>query len=748
MRYAPEVYSVVSSLKVRSDENPLGGSKLDEILFAQPAKDLQDEMQVFRSRSMAARVVRSLGMEVEYYNKGKIRSSLIYPGDCPFKLNIIKLTDSSLGFLIPVVFVNDQTFKINQEEVSLHFGQVFENSWGSFTLTRTNASPDQYASNEFTIKYDPVEVRAKELVSALSLSQSGESNNILSLNFSTPNSKVGEMILNQWMNEYQQAGLEDKRMVAIKALDFIDQQLDTVKVELGGVEKNLQIFREQSSVYNPEQQSENYFKSLSDFETETIKVEAKLENVKYLSRYIADGKSPNRQVGAVLGIDEPSLAEQIRLFNNYQLERETLLKTTTPSNPTVQSLDGAIQKLRSDILTNLRNIQGAYEAALRGLSEKRAMRGKEISQMPGKERKLLDIARRQKILEELYSFLLQRKLETSISSASTISSVKVIEPAESSSGPVEPNRRKIFLLAFVLGAALPLAVIFLFEYFNDKVVERSEIQNSTSAPIVGEVGHSDVSQALVVNNTSRKFIAEQFRILRSNVQYVLPRKEKFSVLITSSSSGEGKSFISVNVGAVMALSRKKTVVLEFDIRKPRIMSSLNLGSKPGITNYLIGKASMQDLLVPVPGFDNFFVIPCGPIPPNPSELLLDSKIDDLFAWLKTEFDVVVIDSAPIGLVSDAISLGAHADISLYIIRHNYTFKKQLRLLNEMYETKRLPQLCIVVNDIKMDGGYGNYYGYGSYSVGYGYSYGGEYFEERKSPTLMERLSKIFIRHRK
>ena len=249
----------------------------------------------------------------------------------------------------------------------------------------------------------------------------------------------------------------------------------------------------------------------------------------------------------------------------------------------------------------------------------------------------------------------------------------------------------------------------------------------------------------MVSRNSRRFIAEQFRIIRTNLQYVLPKQEKIVLLVTSSTSGEGKSFISANIGAVMALTGRKTAILEFDIRKPKIMSSLNLPRKTGITNYIIGKATFEDLPVPVPGVENLYVIPCGPVPPNPAELLLDERLGELMEKLKQEYDVVIIDTAPVGLVSDAVMLGKYADASLYIVRHNYTFKKQLQLLNEIYVNHRLPKISLIINDIKTGGGYGRYYGYGGYGYN-GYGYGNEYFEEGNgSPNLKKKVTGFFKR---
>ena len=237
-------------------------------------------------------------------------------------------------------------------------------------------------------------------------------------------------------------------------------------------------------------------------------------------------------------------------------------------------------------------------------------------------------------------------------------------------------------------------------------------------------------------------VAEQFRIIRSNLQYVLSKTERPVILVTSSFSGEGKSFISINMGAVMALTGKKTVILEFDIRKPKVLAGLNMGKYPGITNYLVGKAELKNLIIPVPDQENLFVLPCGPIPPNPAELLLDSKVEEMFGWLRLHFDVIIIDTAPIGMVSDAMTLGKFADCTLYLVRQGYTFKKQAGLIDDLYQEGKLPSVSIVINDVKLKAGYG-YYGYGRYGYGYGYGNNGYYEEEREPKGMLDKVVGLF-----
>ncbi|HVT84662.1 MAG TPA: CpsD/CapB family tyrosine-protein kinase, partial [Chitinophagaceae bacterium] len=288
----------------------------------------------------------------------------------------------------------------------------------------------------------------------------------------------------------------------------------------------------------------------------------------------------------------------------------------------------------------------------------------------------------------------------------------------------------------------PVLFIFLNEILNDKITTRYDIERITPTPILGEVGHSFADNSLVVNKTTRSMVAEQFRIIRSNLQFVLGKTETPVIMVTSSFSGEGKSFACTNLGAVMALTGKKTVILEFDIRKPKILSGLKMPKRPGITNYLVQKADLNDLITPVPGSDNLFVLSCGPVPPNPAELLLEPGVADMFDYLKKNFDVVIVDTAPVGMVSDAMTLGKFADCTLYLVRQRHTFKKQIALIDDFHKENKLPKISIIINDVKLKPGYG-YYGYGRYGYGYGYNYKSYYDEESPKEGIFERfLNKI------
>jgi capsular exopolysaccharide synthesis family protein len=751
LRYQPNIYTVSGTLMVK---DPTVSSKTEKIedmlLMPNQNKNINDEIQVVRSLNIAKRVVRALGLEVQYYQQGKIRGTLVKASDCPFNMTVLSVNDTSAEFRFPVYLVSDRQFRLSENERQvLNYGQPFETRNGRFILNRVpNISVSSLIGKEFTVTYSPTEKRAEEYAGSFTAEPSGESTNIMRVTFETENPRMGVEIVNQWMREYQRSGLEENKLSAANTLEFINQQVDTVNQDLMQVERNLLGYRERNRVIDPQRQSEEYIVRLSDLEKEITRQGFQLQLTENLIKYISDDRNPYRQVGSVLGIEEPTLALQISEFNKLQVEREMLLKTTTRSNPMVVNIEAAIEKIRVDMIQNLRNVRQAYQLTLSGLSSKNSQANREIAQLPGRERDLLEITRKQKILQELYSFLLEKRLETSIGAASTLSNVKFVEPAKASYMPVRPNRRGAYLTALFLGIAIPCLLIFLvMEYLNDKVRGRQDVVRMTDAPIIGEVSHSDEKVPLVVYQKSRKFIAEQFRIIRTNLQYILPSQDKYVILITSSTSGEGKSFISTNMGAVIALSGKKTAILEFDIRKPKIMSGLGLSKRQGMTNYLIGGIPYEELAIPVPNVDNLFVIPCGPVPPNPSELILDKRLDDLMAKLKEEYDVLIIDTAPVGLVSDGVLLGRFADACLYVVRHEYTFKKQLQMLDEYYKQKRLPRMCLILNDITVQAGYGRYYGYGGYGYGsYGYGYGSSYFDDKKSRSaLLKKVTDFFRR---
>ena len=456
-----------------------------------------------------------------------------------------------------------------------------------------------------------------------------------------------------------------------------------------------------------------------------------------MREYLLDGMNNYDLTPSALSLTDQTLGSSVNAYNTLQLERKRLLEQKVPEeNPQIQAKNAELEKLRTSILESLRNLRIAYNSSINDYYRRASAAIYKQKEMPAKIQRLQEMERERDSKLALFKFLQEQREETAMQQAATVSSSKVLAGAYPTESPIRPNRRAIQLLAIILGIGLPAMYIFFQELVNDKVNTRYDIEKLTDVAVLGEVGHSYSSSSMIVSKTNRSMVSEQFRIIRSNLQYILNKIEKPVIMITSSFSAEGKSFITTNLGGVMALAGKKTVMLEFDIRKPKLFSGMKLSSKLGITNFLVGKAKMEDLPIRIPGYENLYAISCGPVPPNPSELLLDSRVEEMFVWLKENFDVIILDTAPVGMVSDAMTLGKFADTTLYVVRQGHTYKKQVSLIDEFYHENRLPRISIIINDVKLKPGYG-YYGYGRY--GYGYGYGGGYYEVEEGQDTPKRI---------
>jgi|CXWL01.1.fsa_nt_gi capsular exopolysaccharide synthesis family protein len=739
LRYTVPVYSVGGSMLIKSDQASNRGDKLEDLLGNNKSLNIQSEMEILKSRPLMQRVVDSLHLQFSYHVKGKIKTVNIYKQG-PFIINALQITDSSRSFSLKIKFLNDKQFRVNDDEKIFTFEQLIQNENGVFRLVKNFGLP---ASNDYNVTWQPTALAAGQYADALQVMPKSPGTGILSIGMRTLNSQMGADIINMLMKEYGDYSVEQKKQSSDKTLSFIEDRLATLGSKLDSVQKLYLDYQTKHNLIDAKTQSGNYFDIIGETDKAINEQTLKRSVADMIDEYLVDKKNAFKEVPVVpssLGLDDAILNELVGAYNKAQLERQQLLDGNVPAaNPVVKEVTGQIENLRISIRENLKNIKSSLGSAVSRLRQRSGVSETQLRAMPVKVKELAEIEGKVETFRYLYKLLQEKKEETAISRASTISNSSIINRAYPSAVPVKPNRRTIQVMAILLGLALPALFIFLGEVLNDKVSTRFDIEKITLAPILGEIGHSYSNKVLVVNKTTRSMVAEQFRIIRSNLQYILNKKEKSTILVTSSFSGEGKSYVCTNMGAVLALAGKKTVILEFDIRKPKVLSGLGITKGPGITNYLIGKAAdLNDLIKPVPEHENLYVLGCGPIPPNPAELLLDQRVEDMFAWLKENFDVVLVDTAPVGMVSDAMTLSKFADSTLYLVRQGHTFKKQVGLIDEFYRGGKLPKVSIIINDVKVKPGYG-YYGYGRYGYGYGYGYGSYYEEETPPRNFIEKI---------
>lgn len=728
LRYATEFYRSAGQLLIRDEKSaPSARSELEEAMQSGSRKNIQTEIELLQSRPLMERAVEALKLNYNYYSTGKIKELNIYK-TAPFRVETIQLKDSSRQFTLNLTFPNQQSFTINGS-APIPFNQQFENQFGKFRMARVN---NNTIAAECKVVYNPTPMQASMLLGGLVVVPK-QNTGILTIALESTSPHLSADIINALMREYGEATIEEKNASTLKSLDFIDANLRERARELDSITRSLVAYQKAENIIDPSTQASNYFARVEEAHKEEQGQRIQYNNAVQLQDYLqANTEAP---VPSSLGIDDPMLNSLIGSYNKSQLERKGLLENAQPGHVIVQQKNEEIGLLRNKILENVKNIKSSYSQAIGTLRSSSGEAVAQIKTLPTKTQELLNIQNQLTGKMELYNQMLSKRDLSAITLASTISNTKIVQDAIPNPTPVKPDRRSTRILAFFIGLLIPTIIIVVLELMNDKVNTRHDIERLTDATILGEVGHSFDNNTLVVTSNNRRVIAEQFRVLRSNLQYILTKTQKPVIMVTSSFSGEGKSFISTNMGAVMALAGKKTIILEFDIRKPKIVSGLNMSKQSGLTNFILGKATAGQLPLLVNGYDNLYVLPCGPIPPNPGELLLDARLDDLFAYLRQNFDVIVMDTAPVGMVSDALTLSRYADCTLYIVRQGHTYKKQIGLIDEYHQEGKLPKISVVLNDMKARAGYGSY-GYGR---NYGYGYGSGYFEdEPEQPTNFQK----------
>jgi uncharacterized protein involved in exopolysaccharide biosynthesis len=486
LRYSTPIYSVSGKILVKS-KNPYGNSaeKFGNIFSLPDDNDnINNEIEIIKSRSMATRVIRSLDLQKQNYIRGKIRTSITHPSDMPFKWIIHTPKDSINDVSLLVKIVDNNKFRINEQPKDYYFNQRLTLNGIDFELRPSEAYLLRTDPNEYILNWQNEDIMSPGLSGSLNVVRV-EGTSVINLTYSTDNIKLGLDIINQYMKEYVQSSFEDKKLIAISTLQFIDTQLDTLKKELGGVEQNLQIFRQKNEIFAPDEQTKLFFDDLTASRKDITTQGIKLKVIEYLSNYMNEPSNSDKLVPSNLGIEEPTLLAQLTEFNQLQLRKETYLRTTQPGNPLIQNLVTSIEKLRRDILENLRNVRNALMMENSDLNSRNKVANEKIRAIPVKQKQLLEVTRRQAILQELYSFLLQKKLETAISSAATTSDIMILEPAMASDTPVSPNQKGMYTIALFLGLLVPAGIIFLVEFLNDKVKSKEDITKKYKCSRIG-----------------------------------------------------------------------------------------------------------------------------------------------------------------------------------------------------------------------------------------------------------------------
>ena len=747
-RYGRPSYNINSMILVQDQSSPGGGGgassamggaggmlgQLTDVssLFGIPS-NAQNEVELLKSNSLITDVVKKLNLNIVTYNRGWIGSLELFK-DSPFDIEVHYKKDSILKRDYDVYIKGDNIHLVDKKDnIDIHskYGDTIKIDEYDLVLKKTGQPIE---SRGYRISVQSIEATVEELTKNLDVELTDKQATTISLVFKYSHSKKGEAILHELMELYLKADLEDKVKIADSTISFIDKRLSIVYNQLEGIEKNLEQFKKDNQLADIVDQSKALIESSSDYQKQQDMQQIQLSIVDDLLKYLNDPKN-KKIIPSSLATQDAGFADAVEKYNELLLERDRETLSYSESNPVVKNLDTQIENFRANLLNSVESFKKGLLITGAALKDKNGVFASMIKGAPAKERLFLDYTREQGIKEQLYIFLLQRREETAITKTSTISTARIIDDAKSEYyRPVKP-KIIVLLVCLFIGFIIPLIYIWLKDLLSIKIITKADIENETNIPIVGEISHNTQNSNIVIDNSARSVIAEQFRALRTNLQYLFKSDLSQVILLTSSMSGEGKTFITSNLAIALGISGKKVILLELDLRKPKLSHSLNLDNQNGFTNYVVSNSvSIDSIIKPIPSQENCFLISSGPVPPNPSELLLSSKLDDLIKELKTRFDYIIIDSAPVGLVSDALLIEKHSDTTLYVVRQNYTYKAQIHIPNNLKQEGKLARPYIIINDINTKKN--NYYGYG---YGYGYSYGGYADDDLKSKSFLSRF---------
>jgi len=759
LRLTTPIYNISATVLIK-DEKKGGGASMSSDLekmglegFVSSSSNVDNEIEVLRSKSLAREVVNNLGLFVTYMDEDEFPSKELYhtspvlvslthqeadklPGR--MEINMILQPTGALGVQITV----------GEKEYRKQFDKlpaVFPTDEGTVAFFANNDTlsavrPENITKERHITAFinRPFSV-SKGYVNSLSIAPTSKTTSVVVISLENTNTRRGRDYINKLLEMYNINANNDKNEVAQKTAEFIDERIGIISKELGSTEQDLENFKRSAGITDLSSEAQIALTGNAEYEKKRVENQTQINLVMDLQRYMKGNEY--EVLPSNIGLQDAASAGAIDRYNQMLVERKRLLRTSTENNPTIINLDTSIRAMRT-------NVQATLDATLKGLqitkedlAREASRYSRRINDAPTQERQFVSIARQQEIKSGLYLMLLQKREENAITLAATANNVKIIDEALADDNPISPKKTIVYLVALVLGVGLPVGVIYLIGLTKFKIEGRADVEKLTSLPVVGDIPLADEKTgSIAVFENQNNLMSETFRNVRTNLQFML-ENGKNVILVTSTISGEGKSFISANLAISLSLLGKKVVIVGLDIRKPGLNKVFNIPKKEhGITQYLTNTtANLMDFVQPSDINKNLFILPGGTVPPNPTELLARGGLEKAIETLKANFDYVILDTVPVGMVTDTLLIGRVADLSVYVCRADYTHKAEFTLINELAENNKLPNLCIAVNGLDLNSRkYGYYYGYGKYGkyygygkrYGYGYGYGEKHGGEK------------------
>jgi capsular exopolysaccharide synthesis family protein len=746
VRFTLPVYEASTSILVKDSKNT--SKNIEDILTGDlfgNTKNIATEIGILRSRSVFEETVNELNLGISYYSKSTFFKSPVYK-TAPFVVQVNNITDGIYDerFHISLldtshfaleIEVDNRTLKDYSYSGTHNFGSLIKTPFFSFTISKNEAAAFPASEEEYYFVVNSMNKLFAAYNEKLKVEPINKDATIVQVTVQDNLPERATDFLNMLGKVYINRDVKDKSSVAALTLKFVDEQLEEISKTLNTTELELQKFKEKQGMVDLSEESKSYLVRVTSIEQDRMKADINLRTLDFLYDYVTGNKDVESFAPSSLGTPDPLLIELITKLKELQSKRKSLMYGSSAQSPAIKVIDEQIEQTKRALVENINNIRNLTRSNLKGLDSQLSEYENYIHKIPNIERELLGIRRNFTVNENIYLYLLQKKAETGIAKATAVSDNKVLDTASLNNIPVIPNRKAVAIITLILALLLPLITILLQGYIKNTISNREDVEKLTKIPIIGVVGHLSSGERLVVANKPKSSIAEAFRSIRANLMFFGLADQHKIVLITSSVGGEGKSFSTLNLATVLSLQHHRVIIVGMDLRKPQLIQDLGVSNTDGVSTLLIGKSTLEQVIqkTNVEGLD---IIPSGPVPPNPSELLSKKETIQVLDKLRDMYDYIIIDTPPVGIVSDAMMLMNYADINVFILRENYSKKDYIKTINEYYAQGKVKNLCILLNDAGTNQRYG--YGYG-YSYGYtGYGY---YDEEQKKKGILSRFKK-------
>ena len=732
LRYTMPLYQASTTILVKDEKK---GGMLSELsafsdlgIGSGLKSNLDNEIEILKSRTLVERTVQKLGLNISLIVQGNVISAELYK-DTPVEVNFIntKPTFYTDKMLLEFEELSPNTFALGSELVAaekptllnpkkeFRYGEIISTRNGDLIIVKSTNSNNKFNKGDksLRISVNPLENVVASYMARLKVNPVNKMSSVVEISITDPVTKRAEAFLDNLIQIYNEDAAADKSYISENTSRFVAERLLLITQELDGVEKDVERFKTSNKLTDIETEAKLFIEGSSEYNKKRVEMEIQLNMVSSMLDFMK--KSTNADLiptNIISGSDATGLMDS---YNQLVLERNRILKSATAENPTVIKLEEQINSLKANIKQSLLRLQANLNIQKRDLRSQEGLLDSKIGDIPGQERQFRVIARQQKVKEELYLYLLQKREETAISMAATAPNARVIDAAKASKVPVSPKKNIIYLAALLLGLLVPFGIIYIIDLLDTKVKSRFDISSKFDIPFLGDIPNS-ITPNEIVDATSRTGTAEALRIVKTNLDFMLgqvPDGEAKTIFMTSTVPGEGKTFLSVNLAGTMALSKKKVLLMGMDVRNPKLNEYIDLPNNSGLTDYLSSsKAVISDYIFKSNNFENLYVLPAGIIPPNPTELLMSKKVGELFAQFKKEFDYIIVDMAPVSLVSDTLMLAQYADATVYVVRANFLDKRMLHIPKILYKEGKLNNMSILLNDTALNKSYGYGYGYG------------------------------------